>query len=191
MSSEAQHRPDAGREAPAAAGSGPGEEIVSLVRSEEELETATRWVERERVRLVKRVITETVTTTIELRREELHIEHIPTGDGEPAPDVLAANAAPTPAPPRSRAVLERMPPAVRDRIQAAQRRVRGGLIGTPFADDEAEITLLEERAVVTKRVVPRERVRLRKTIVTDRQPVREDVRRERIELVDEPAADRR
>ncbi len=44
--------------------------------------------------------------------------------------------------------------------------------------------LHEERAVVQKDVVPKERVRLDKDVTTEQQRVSEEVRKEQIELVD-------
>ena len=55
---------------------------------------------------------------------------------------------------------------------------RGGDIG----DAEAEITLSEERAVVTKETVPKERVRLEKDVVEDTETVSGEVRKEQIEV---------
>ena len=55
---------------------------------------------------------------------------------------------------------------------------RGGEIG----DAEAEITLSEERAVVTKETVPKERVRLEKDVVQDTETVSGEVRKEQIEV---------
>ena len=64
-----------------------------MIRSEEELLITTELVETGRARLIKRVETETVTRTIELRREVLYIERIdpepaapdPEGRGKPSP----------------------------------------------------------------------------------------------------------
>jgi uncharacterized protein (TIGR02271 family) len=55
---------------------------------------------------------------------------------------------------------------------------RGGEIG----DAEAEITLSEERAVVTKETVPKERVRVEKNVVEDTETVSGEVRKEQIEV---------
>jgi uncharacterized protein (TIGR02271 family) len=54
---------------------------------------------------------------------------------------------------------------------------------TAFAPGEAqELILMEERAVVDKRVVPRERVRLAKDVVTEDQHITETVRREEVDV---------
>jgi uncharacterized protein (TIGR02271 family) len=54
--------------------------------------------------------------------------------------------------------------------------------GGDIGDDETEITLSEERAVVTKETVAKERVRLEKDVVEDTETVSGEVRKERIEL---------
>jgi uncharacterized protein (TIGR02271 family) len=63
-----------------------------------------------------------------------------------------------------------------------------GRTGEHIGTDEAEITLSEERAVVTKETVPKEKVRLEKETVRDTQTVNEQVRKERVET--EGVADR-
>ena len=54
--------------------------------------------------------------------------------------------------------------------------------GGDIGDAEAEITLSEERAVVTKATVPKERVRLEKDVVQDTETVSGEVRKEQIEV---------
>jgi uncharacterized protein (TIGR02271 family) len=54
--------------------------------------------------------------------------------------------------------------------------------GPAISEEEHEVTLREEEAVVEKRVVPRERVRLDKDTVTDQRQVAEEVRKEQIEV---------
>lgn len=58
----------------------PSSETAEVVRSEEELRLGTRVVPRERVRLVKRIVSETVTRTFEVRREELVVERAALDD---------------------------------------------------------------------------------------------------------------
>ena len=50
------------------------------------------------------------------------------------------------------------------------------------AGETQELILMEEQAVVDKRVVPRERVRLAKEIVTEEQHITETVRREEVDV---------
>lgn len=53
--------------------------------------------------------------------------------------------------------------------------------GPEITEAEHEVVLHEEEPVVEKRVVPKERVRLKKDTVTDEHEVSEEVRKERIE----------
>jgi len=117
----------------------PVSDRAEVVRSEEELVVGTRVVARERVRFVKRVVTETVTRTVERRREELHVEHLPLDGAEV---------------------------------------VEGGVSEGEVAD----IVLHEEEVVVTTRIVPRERVRVRKVLVREERPVADTLRREEVEV---------
>ncbi|MBG6184293.1 uncharacterized protein (TIGR02271 family) [Arthrobacter sp. CAN_A214] len=55
--------------------SGPG-----MTRSEERLRVGTETRESGKVRIHKYIVTETVTQTIPVRREEIRIEHLPVGD---------------------------------------------------------------------------------------------------------------
>jgi len=50
-----------------------------VVRAEERLRTTTQRVAVERVRIAKRVVTETRTFTVKVRREELVVERLPAG----------------------------------------------------------------------------------------------------------------
>jgi len=59
--------------------------------------------------------------------------------------------------------------------------------GPAISEEEHEVTLHEEEAVVEKRVVPRERVRLDKDTVTDERQVSEEVRKEQIQVDDDQA----
>ena len=75
---------------------------------------------------------------------------------------------------RERAVLEREPVTDVD--------VDHALSGKAISEEEHEIVLHEERAVVEKTVTPVERVRLDKQVVTEHQTVADEVRKERIEV---------
>jgi uncharacterized protein (TIGR02271 family) len=55
-----------------------------VLLSEERLRAGTRTVERGRVRVAKRVVVEERTVTVQVRREELVVEHLPAGAGSPA-----------------------------------------------------------------------------------------------------------
>ena len=54
-------------------------------------------------------------------------------------------------------------------------------------DGSVSIPVLEEELVVTKRTVVRERIVIRKETVTEHQRVDADLRRERVELAEEPS----
>jgi uncharacterized protein (TIGR02271 family) len=75
--------PRAERDASPGPGGDPG---VAVTRSEEELRVATERQPRARVRLRKYVVTEDVTTTVPVRREEVRLEDVPLGPGAPAAD---------------------------------------------------------------------------------------------------------
>jgi uncharacterized protein (TIGR02271 family) len=60
----------------------PAPDRVEVVRREEELSVERVRVPRERLRLRKRIVTEPVTLTVELRREELVVEREPIREGE-------------------------------------------------------------------------------------------------------------
>lgn len=119
----------------------------SMIRSEEVLSVGTRTVVSGRVRMHKRVVTETVTQTVEIRREELVIEREPV---------------------------------------ETDARSESPATEAVFVDTDYEIVLHEERVVVTKQVVPIERVRLRTHVVTGQTEVSEDLQREQIELLEDP-----
>jgi uncharacterized protein (TIGR02271 family) len=57
--------------------------------------------------------------------------------------------------------------------------------GPELSEEEHEVILREEKPVVEKRVVPRERVRLDKETVTGQDRVEEELRKEQIEVHDE------
>lgn len=116
---------------------------VEVVRHEEELAVRLSSVPYERVRLSKRVVTETVTVEVHLRREELVVERLPLEAAEMEP---ATSVVPRPAASRLRdSVLSRF---------AARRQPAA------VSADEVSLELLKERYEVVKRVVPRERARL-------------------------------
>ena len=57
--------------------------------------------------------------------------------------------------------------------------------GPAISEEEHEVRLREEEAVVEKRVVPKERVRLDKDTVTEEQQVTDEVRKERLDVDDD------
>ena len=116
---------------------------TEVVRHEEQVTVATRTEATERVVVRKQVVTEDVTITVTLRREELVIERVRIDDaGDAAPGALA------------------------------------------FAEEgsEAEFVLHAEEPVVTKRVVPVERVRLHRETSTEDRRITETVRKELVDV---------
>ncbi len=117
-----------------------GEEAV-LTRSEEQLVIGTENVTAGKARLRKRIVTEDVTVTVPVSREEV--------------------------------VLERssLPEAEQEAVAGAE-----------LTEHTWELVLYAERVVVTKEIVPVERVRMSTQVVTEEQDVTDTVRRERIEV---------
>jgi uncharacterized protein (TIGR02271 family) len=121
--------------------SGP-ETDSAMTRSEEELLVGTTQREQGRARLRKYVVTEQVSTTVPVQREEVRVEREP---------ITEAN-------------------------------VDAAMSGGDITSEEHEVVLREEEAVVSKRVVPKERVRLDKDVVTEQREVGGEVRKEQIEF---------
>jgi uncharacterized protein (TIGR02271 family) len=114
----------------------------AMTLSEERLNVGTRSEEVGRARLRKYVVTENVTESVPVTREEVRLER------EPITDANVGNA----------------------------------LDGPAISEEEHEVTLHAERAVVEKEAVPVERVRLDKTTVTEQEQVSEGLRKEEIEV---------
>lgn len=120
----------------------------AMTRSEERLQVGVQPRAVTRAVIRKYIVTEEVTQTFTLRREEVRVEHIPVTDGD-----------------------------------------TDGRPSSQLDAEEIEIILHEERPVFTTEVVPVERVRVRKEMVTDHVDVSEQLRQERIDLnVDRPEA---
>lgn len=132
-------------ETPAATAPASAEPSGTMIRSEEELRVRLRRRAR-RVRIKRYVVTDYVTTTIPVRREELRLE-----------EALVDEASRT------------APPAL--------------------PGDSWEMVLHQEEPVVSKRVVARERVRLRVQTVTEQRRISGEVRKERIEVDDSSLRD--
>src|SRR5829696_9072098 len=131
----------AGPPVPRLAAQGP----VEVVRSEEELQVGVRRRLR-RLRLRKYVVTEYLTRTIPVRREEVRLEELPA-PAEPAGE-----------------------PDDQPTVQATGDQ--------PLL----EVVLHREEPVIQLRVVPAERVRLFKDVVTEQRTVTEDLRKEQVDL---------
>ncbi|AEV84355.1 hypothetical protein ACWT_3332 [Actinoplanes sp. SE50] len=124
----------------------------AMTRSEERLVPSTQVYETGRARLRKYVVTEDVQITVQIRREELRLEQ----------EAIAA--------PDQRVVAD---PDVfgPDEVFTGPD---GGLI--------FEVTLHEERPVITTEIVPVQRVRLTKIVHTDEHIVSGQVRKEKIDV---------
>jgi uncharacterized protein (TIGR02271 family) len=68
-----------------------------------------------------------------------------------------------------------------EREPITEGNVDQALDGPAISEEEHEVVLHEERPVVDKEVVPKERVRLTAEEHTDEETVSEEVRKERIE----------
>ena len=123
----------------------------AMTRSEERLVATTEVYEVGRARLRKHVVTEEVQITVLVRREELRLERASVPPGGETP--------------------------VEDPDVFGPDDVFGGPEGGPVF----EITLHEERPVVTTEIVPVERVRLAKVVRTEERVVSGEVRKEVIE----------
>jgi stress response protein YsnF len=124
----------------------------AMTRSEEQLVVGTTLWETGRARLRKYVITEEVQITVPIRREELRLERETIPDG--AESLV-----------------------VDPDVFGPDEVFGGGHGGVIF-----EVTLHQERPVVTTEIVPVERVRLSKIVHTDHQIIAGEVRKERIDV---------
>jgi uncharacterized protein (TIGR02271 family) len=120
------------------------DEGAELTLSEEQLVVDTVPRAAERVRVRKAVVTEEVTVTVTVRREELVIEREPLD--EPAGEVAWADTE------------------------------------SPDAAGPVEFVLHAEEPVVTKRVVPLERVRVQREVVVEERRISDEVRKERLDV---------
>ena len=124
----------------------------AMTRSEQRLVASTEVYETGRARLRKYVVTEDVQITVQVRREELRVEHVPITDPhrQPVenPDVFGT--------------LEEF--------------------GGPDGGVIYEVTLHEERPLVTTEIVPVERVRLSKVVQTEQHIISGDVQKEHIDV---------
>lgn len=123
----------------------------AMTRSEERLVAATEVYETGRARLRKYVVTEDVQITVQVRREELRLEQ------------------------------EAVPQSGRHAVEDPDVFGPDEVFGGPDGGVIFEVTLHEERPVITTEIVPVQRVRLTKVVHTDEHVVSGQVRKERIE----------
>jgi uncharacterized protein (TIGR02271 family) len=69
-----------------------------------------------------------------------------------------------------------------EREPITEANMPNAMDGPALSEEEHEVTLRAEQAVVEKNVVPKERVRLDKDVVTEQETINETVRGERIEV---------
>ncbi len=130
---------------------------ATMTRSEEQLRVGTEIRETERVRLVKRVVTEDVTMTVQIRREELVVERAPVKDGKTYYD------------------------DGKDSYTDTEREQLYAAVETAFNGDVVEVVLYEEKPRVEMDVVPIERIRISRDTQTRDEVVSSQVRKEVIE----------
>lgn len=73
-------------------------------------------------------------------------------------------------------------PVEREEVEVVREPIVDGETGGTLTDGEAEVTLSEERPVVEKDVVAKERVGLDKNVVRDQEAVQTDVAHEEVEI---------
>ena len=71
-----------------------------------------------------------------------------------------------------------------EREPITDANVEPATAGPAISDEQHEVVLHEEELVVEKRVVPKERVRLEKDMITDEKHISEEVRKEKIDVDD-------
>ena len=82
--------------------------------------------------------------------------------------------------------VERTVPVEREELRVEREPIPASERGrAEIGQDEQTIELHEERPVVDKQVVPKERIRVGKEVVTDEERVSEEVRKEKVD-VDDP-----
>ncbi len=94
-----------------------GEAPIEVIRSEEQLHVAAERVAVERVRIAKRIVTETKTLTVQVRREELVVERLPITSTDQHPRGEHQN----PTGPVVELVLHEEVPDVSTRVVAVER----------------------------------------------------------------------
>jgi uncharacterized protein (TIGR02271 family) len=75
-----------------------------------------------------------------------------------------------------------------EREPITEANVGQALSGPEITESEHEVVTHEERPIVTKETVPKERVRLETETVTDQETITEEVRKERIDVDDDDAS---
>lgn len=77
-------------------------------------------------------------------------------------------------------------PVRREEVHVERVPVSGEASETEIGEDEIVVPIIEEEVVISKRPVVKEEVRIRRDVVESTEIVEEDVRREEIDIEDEP-----
>ena len=81
--------------------------------------------------------------------------------------------------------VERTVPVEREELRVEREPIPASERGkAELGEDEQTVELHEERPVVDKQVVPKERIRVGKEVVTDEEQVSEEVRKEAVDIDD-------
>jgi uncharacterized protein (TIGR02271 family) len=81
-------------------------------------------------------------------------------------------------------------PTRREEVSVERVPVSGEATEAEIGEDEVVVPVTEEEAVVGKRAVAKEEVRIKKDVVEDTEVVEEDVRREEIDVEDQTTSRR-
>jgi stress response protein YsnF len=168
--------PDDGGDEPAQAAQ-PAAPQDAMTRSEERPRVTTTTVPASRAVLRRTRVVEDRTFSVPLGRDQVQVAYEPLPDPGPAPV--------TAQPPQGSAQGAAQGPAP----GSAQPRRQAGTEAGSDVDDEGWVVLYEERLVVRTEWVPVERVRLQPVGVQGEEVVQVDLRRERIDVDVEHAAD--
>ena len=77
----------------------------------------------------------------------------------------------------------------RETVRVEREPINERVSGAEIGEEEVDVTLRSEEAVVDKEVIGRERIRLDKDVETERETVRDEVRRERVEVEGDETVD--
>ena len=81
-------------------------------------------------------------------------------------------------------------PTRHEEVSVERVPLSGEVSEAEIGEDEVEVPVVEEEAVVSKRPVVKEEVRIRKDVVEETEVVEEDVRREEIDVEDDTTRNR-
>ena len=112
---------------------------------------------------------------------EPRVLHAGDVEAAPAPDTGHDTSGPTTEDVKMTVPVQREEVRV-VREPVADANVGAAMSGPELSEEEHEMTLMEEEVVVDKQVVPKERVRLDKSVNVEEEIVSEQVRKEQIDL---------